>query len=179
MICPICKTREATFHLTDHSKKQKSFHICEECKKTFSLSHLLCEDLEKLKQQFAPETASKSKNQLALVKKSDIENFVDTVTDIEGKLTCEKCGNSLSNIIKKGILGCEHEYVTFAKFIEKALLNSQGSALHKGKKLLLSDTELQISKLHSLEFNLKKAIENENYELAGKLSKEINDLKKS
>lgn len=58
------------------------------------------------------------------------------------------------------------------------LLESQGSALHKGKQYFHSENERQASRLSALEFNLKKAIDNENYELAGQLTKEINTFRK-
>ena len=176
MICPICKTRTANFHLTDASKKQKSLHICDECKKHFSFSHLLCADIDKLKEQFITETNKKSTNTLMLMNIPRDEVEIQKL--IEEHPNCNKCGNSINNILTKGIFGCENDFFIYSSLVERLLLETQGSALHIGKQYFHSDGERQASKISTLEFNLKKAIENENYEIAGQITKEINSIKK-
>lgn len=177
MICPICKIRPATFRLTDAGKKQKFLHICDECKKNFSFSHLLCEDIDKLKEHFVAEATNKVSNPLMLVNITRDESALTKL--IEDNSTCEKCGNSINNILTKGIFGCENDFLIYSSLIEKLLLETQGSALHKGKQYFHSELERQASRLSTLEFDLKKAIESENYELAGQITKEINTIKKT
>ena len=176
MLCPICKIRPATFRLTDAGKKQKSLNICDECKKNFSFSHLLCEDIDKLKEHFVTEAGNKVSNPLMLVNITRDEGEFSKL--IEEKATCNKCGNSINNILTKGIFGCENDFSIYSSLIEKLLLETQGSALHKGKQYFHSELERQASRLSTLEFDLKKAIDNENYELAGEITKEINIIKK-
>lgn len=177
MICPICKMRDATFHLTDAGKKQKTLHICDECKKNFSFSHLLCEDIDKLKEHFSPEGKSKASKPFLLISSPRDESVIQKLRDENA--SCTKCGNSINNILNKGIFGCENDYLIYRELVEKMLLETQGSALHKGKQYFHSESERQASHLSSLEFNLKKAIDNENYELAGEITKEINSFKKT
>lgn len=177
MICPICKMREASFHITDAGKKQKALHICEECKKGITFSHLLCEDIDKLNQQHTQSSKINDSKPFLLTNSPKDEATIQKLkTDFA---TCLKCGNSLINILTKGILGCENDYIIYRELAEKILLESQGSALHKGKQYFHSENEKQASRLSALEFNLKKAIENENYELASEITKEINTFKKS
>lgn len=176
MNCPICKIRPATFHLTDANKKQKALNICDECKKNFSFSHLLCEDIDKLKEHFITESSSKISNPLMLVNITRDESEIQKL--LKDQPNCTKCGNSINNILTKGIFGCENDFAIYSSIIEKLLLETQGSALHNGKQYFHSELERQASRLNSLEFDLKKAIDNENYELAGEITKEINLIKK-
>ena len=176
MICSICKIRTATFHLTDAGKKHKSLDLCEECKKNFSFAHLLCEDIDKLKEPFIHETNSNASNPLMLINIPRDESEIQQL--ITEHSTCNKCGNSVNNILTKGIFGCENDFAVYRTIVEKLLLETQGSALHKGKQYFHSEGEQQASRISTLEFNLKKAIENENYEDAGKITKEINTIKK-
>ena len=176
MICPICKMREATFHITDANKKQKSLHICDECKKGISFSHLLCDDIDNLSQQHTQSLKTKSSKPFLLTNSTKDDASIQKLK--EEFASCTKCGNSINNILNKGIFGCDNDYFIYREVAEKMLLESQGSALHKGKQYFHSETERQASRLSALEFNLKKAIDNENYELAGEITKEINTFKK-
>lgn len=176
MICPICKMRETSFHITDASKKQKSLHICDECKKGISFTHLLCDDIDKLNQQHTQ--SSKTKTSKPYLLTNSIKDSASIQKLRVDFATCPKCGNSINNLLSKGILGCENDYIIYREIVESMLLESQGSALHKGKQYFHSENERQASRLSALEFNLKKAIDNENYELAGEITKEINTFKK-
>ncbi len=175
MICPQCKLKPATYHLHDMERKQKSIHLCEDCKKNFSLVSLFCENLEKIKEQHAHENIQSLVQALKLISIQESDTEIHKM--LEEKNSCPKCGNTASNILKKGIFGCQEDFIYFKKIVERILEETQGTSQHMGKKCLHNENEKISSKIITLEFDLKKAIQNENYELASQITKKINSLK--
>lgn len=88
---------------------------------------------------------------------------------------CPKCGFTLDQFRKQGVLGCPHDYEVFEKsllpLIEKA---HDGQTAHHGKipSRTPQDTKKQIEVL-TLRQQLEDAVRKENYELAAKLRDKI------
>ncbi|PCJ59497.1 MAG: hypothetical protein COA79_10650 [Planctomycetota bacterium] len=177
MICPVCKIRTATIHIIDIDSSQKPLRICKECQEDINHVELFCEDLEVLKEKF---TSNKSNHQNNLKYLSIFKND-DSIKKLllNEETKCSNCGSSPNDFFSKGYLGCEEDYDLFRSVINQILMTLNGTAQHIGKKYYKNPKEKVISRINTLEYNLQKAIEEERYELAGEMTKEIQSLKDS
>lgn len=153
MICDKCKKNTATFHSTVNLNGViTETHLCEHCAKENKLF---------------------SFNEFLTPSFSNFDLFDDY-----SEPTCESCGYTLSDFRETGMLGCGNCYKTFNDIIINNLLKMQPALVHVGKKLEdskdLSETEQEIKKL---ELKLKAAVNEENYELASEIKKQIIALK--
>lgn len=94
---------------------------------------------------------------------------------------CPKCGMTSLQFAQQGRYGCENCYDCFRPLTEHILQHCQEGALtHVGKiPKSYSDSEnilLLKDKIKSLEAKMQKAIEIENYEIAGVLKNKIKEL---
>jgi len=93
---------------------------------------------------------------------------------------CSRCGMTFDNFKTDGRLGCDICYVSFAKEVEVLLKNVQGSTRHDGKYPRRMGAGIlnqrQVSELRS---QLKKSVEEENFEEAARLRDEIKALEKT
>jgi protein arginine kinase activator len=91
-------------------------------------------------------------------------------TGSSGEIRCEKCGTSLKEYKKTHLLGCPGCYDAFAKFFPKDL---------EVKKVVYAKvthtSELSGNLMH-LRSELKRAVEEENFERAADLRDEIQKL---
>ncbi len=89
---------------------------------------------------------------------------------------CPLCGTTLTQIQKKGIFGCSHCYDTFSDKLDLSPYVGKG---YQGKKEAEEEpsapkkSEPLQDEVASLRKKLKKAVAEENYELAAKLRDEI------
>ena len=106
-------------------------------------------------------------------------------------LKCEKCNLTYDEFIKSGRFGCDNCYNTFQDKIDSVLKKLHGENIHVGKKIakIKDKNESNIKKkvsiktskkenitLDSLKIELKKAIQEENYEKAVIIRDEIKKL---
>lgn len=102
-------------------------------------------------------------------------------------IVCPGCKVTLEEMTKKDRFGCAKCYETFAKYIKPLLESFHGSLTHKGKvpknfeinqieKLFPADEVIKF-KIASLNDKKRDAIQNENYERAGEILKEVEELK--
>lgn len=102
---------------------------------------------------------------------------------------CPKCGMTTDEIVKNGKFGCTECYSHFQAGVGSILAQCQmGATQHVGKvpqkwaeeqakKRELAETALDKSEqIKNLKLKMAKAIEVENYEVAGVLKKKIEDL---
>ena len=90
---------------------------------------------------------------------------------------CRGCGSLYSDIASKGLLGCDKCYETFYKQLFPTLKRIHGNTRHFGKIPLNASPRLaSVPDASVLKINLKKAVEEENYELAAKLRDQIRAL---
>jgi len=163
MQCQICNKKTAIIHLTEISEGLRTeMHLCEQCaveqgiaaKSQVSINELL--------------------SSLLAVQPSDEELFGPS----EQKTSCPRCGFTLGQFRKEGVLGCPYDYELFEKsllpLIERA---HNGKTSHCGKvpSKTPQDTKKQIEHAN-LRQQLDAAVRNEDYELAAKLRDKINQL---
>ncbi len=163
MQCQICHKNDATIHLTEISNGIRTeMHICEQCAAQQDISvksHIPINELL---------------SNLLAVQPTDDEFFSPT----EQQLACPKCGLTLVQFRKEGVLGCPYDYEIFEKslhpLIEKA---HNGRTSHCGK--IPSTTPIDTKKemeLLNLRGQLETAVQREDYELAAKLRDKIKQL---
>jgi len=160
MQCQICNKNDATIHLTEISNGIRTeMHICEHCAAQQDITvknHIPINELL---------------SNLLAVQPTDDEFFSPT----EQQLACPKCGLTLAQFRKEGILGCPYDYEIFEKslhpLIEKA---HNGRTTHYGKipSTTPTDTKKQMELLN-LHRQLEAAVQREDYESAAKLRDKI------
>lgn len=90
---------------------------------------------------------------------------------------CEKCNTSLSEFSRMGKFGCDNCYSAFSSEIEPLLRRIHGNTEHKGKVPGRSAGELKNKRrAENLRAELKRCIENEEYEKAAELRDEIRKI---
>lgn len=93
------------------------------------------------------------------------------------ELACPKCGFTQNDFKKSGRLGCPVCYETFRQGLEPLLRNMHRGTSHKGKiPARHQDVKELRNRLDSLESELKKAINKEDYEGAASLRDRIREL---
>ncbi len=156
MLCDKCKQNNATFHSSVNVNGQISeTHLCESCareNKLFSFNEFL----------------------------NPTFNHFDFLSEHK-EPTCANCGFTISDFRETGMLGCSECYKTFNTIIKQNLAKIQLGLVHVGRKLedqisAVSDSEKEIRKL---ELELKKAVNDEDYELASEIKKKIISLREA
>jgi protein arginine kinase activator len=164
MQCQICKSKNATIHLTEITDGVRTeMHICENCAAEQDIavkSHIPINELL---------------SGLLAVQPSD-EEIAGTVA--EQKNACPNCGFTIAQFRKQGVLGCPYDYDLFEKsllpLIEKA---HDGKTTHCGK--LPSKTPKNTRdelELLNLRRQLEEAVKSEDYELAAELRDKIKQM---
>lgn len=101
--------------------------------------------------------------------------FSHTSVNPEADLVCPRCHTSLSQIRRKGVFGCSECYDTFAKKLDLTPFVGQG---YHGGRLANGPTSEPNNKenetdnkdcVSSMRAELKRALQEENYELAARL----------
>jgi protein arginine kinase activator len=95
-------------------------------------------------------------------------------------ITCPLCGSTASDISRTGKVGCAQCYDTFADMLTPYIKRIHGNTEHTGK--IPSDAGAEIKtkrQLVQLKEELKKAIENQEFEKAAELRDRIKDIEGS
>ena len=162
MVCQDCGKREATVHLTQVVNNQKvALNLCRECaeKRGFrnpleGVPFPLAEFLASMLSQAQMKKPSKGL-----------------------EVVCSACGMNFSDFTKTGRLRCGNCYLTFRSLLNDLLRKVHGSTQHRGKfpqttrdvmKPLWEETKLQE--------DLKKAIQEEDFERAAQIRDRIKAL---
>jgi len=163
MLCDNCKERDAVINLTqvEHDSKV-TLHLCERCA-----------------QEKGVETG-------VAVLKSPLGGFITAMgkgatnvlpTPADG-LRCAACGSTLRDFRETGRLGCAQCYEAFDAHLRDLLRRLHGSSQHVGERYITpGETEADPKRqLLDLREQLRKAVENENFELAAELRDRIRVL---
>lgn len=162
MICNICGLKESTIHLTEIVNDQMvEIHLCQDCaqeKGTDFKTHFNFEDL------------------LAGLSGLDVEG--PAVKNRQAAaLMCSECGMTYDEFSKGGRLGCAGCYQAFQKMLIPLIKRVQRSAHHIGKKpSRLSKSERNTVDLRSLQDQLRKSVDMEEFEKAAKIRDAIKKL---
>ncbi len=164
MLCDHCKERDAVINLTqvEHDSKV-TLHLCEACA-----------------QQKGVETGGS-------VLKSPLGGFITAMGKGGGAsllpapldaLRCAACGGTMRDFRETGRLGCAECYTAFDAHLRDLLRRLHGSSQHVGERYAAPgarDADPQVQLLE-LKDQLRRAVENENFELAAELRDRIRVL---
>ena len=162
MQCQNCHQNEATVHVTQIVDGQVAkFHLCEACAKAKGVELPaqpmdLGGMLENLKEQLSH-------------LKEDLESPRPARAAV-----CPVCGMTRTEILKKGRMGCDQCYETFASEMLPVVVSLQHCDQHLGKVPRRASERMR----HSVELarwkrELEQAVAGENYELAARLRDRI------
>lgn len=92
--------------------------------------------------------------------------------------TCQKCGMTLSDVMKSEIVGCAVCYKTFENEIRTILLKRMGTINNVGKIPVKHFSKVKLKeKINELEVQKEQAIKDENFIMAESLKNQIEKLK--
>jgi protein arginine kinase activator len=162
MLCQDCGKKEATVHLAQVVNDEKvELHLCRECaeKRRF---HTPFEGVPFPLAEFLASMLDQS-----LIKKPS------KVSDTK----CPTCGMYFSDFSKTGRLGCGNCYATFRVQFNDLLRKIHGSTQHRGKvPYMPGDVMKPLREERKLHEELKKAIDEEDFEKAARLRDRIKAL---
>ena len=163
MLCDSCKERDAVINLTqvEHDSKV-TLHLCEPC------------------------AQAKGVETGVAVLKSPLGGFITAMgkgatsvlpTPADG-LRCPSCGATLKDFKESGRLGCAQCYQAFEVHLRDLLRRLHGSSQHVGERYVAPGEAAADPrrKLLELKEQLRRAVDNENFELAAELRDRIRVL---
>jgi protein arginine kinase activator len=160
MLCDNCKEREAVINLTQVEHDSKiTLHLCDQCA-----------------QQKGVETGGS-------VLKSPLGGLVaamgkgaNVLPSPADGLRCQACGGTLRDFRETGRLGCAECYAAFDFHLRDLLRRLHGSSRHAGERYAPPGEADPRRTLLELKEQLRRAVENENFELAAELRDRIRVL---
>ena len=164
MLCQNCNINPATvFVHRIINGQEREFQLCSSCAKQFNMQI----SFDELFQGFLDTLLSHEQKQ-----------SFNKQNSLSQKKVCHKCGFTYDDFKSTGKLGCDECYKTFRSDLLAILKNIQGSIRHTGKvpQRNLSQMSFQ-NKITSLQNELRRAIDSEEYEEAARLRDEIKKLK--
>ncbi|KPU42665.1 UvrB/uvrC motif protein [Oxobacter pfennigii] len=163
MLCQICNKRPANVHMTKIVNGEKTeLHICEQCAR----------EKENNPMNDAPFSFS---------------NIISSLMDFSGSgampytpkenIKCPQCGLDYAEFKKTGRFGCSNCYESFGNRLEPLLKRIHGNTQHTGKVPKRTGGIIKIKRdIEKLRYELKRAIDNEEYEKAAELRDKIKNL---
>ncbi len=167
MLCQNCKRNEATTHIKSVINGEATqSHLCSACAQNLGMSSFFDDFNFNLPGLFA-------------------SLFDDGIFALgEGRLDrCEKCGCTFDDIIKSGKVGCADCYEKFYSKLLPSLQRIHGKVSHTGKSAKKAPEAPKAKeptveeRISSLEKEMTKAIEEQNFERAAVIRDEIKALK--
>jgi protein arginine kinase activator len=165
MLCQDCNQNESTVHLTQIvNNKKLVLNLCKDCaeKRGFHspFEHMPFPLAELVTGMVSPKTpTTKSGRRSVKVKK------------------CPGCGMTFEDFGKSGRLGCGRCYKTFHVELTDLLRKIHGSPKHRGKGTMVEpELAVPMKEETRLREELKKAVEDEDFEKAASLRDQIRSL---
>jgi protein arginine kinase activator len=162
MVCDNCRERDAVVHLTQIVENAVTqLHLCEKCaaakgvETTVAPKHPLGDFLQQVQQQHAAATGGRG-----------------------DAARCHFCSATMKDFRTTGRLGCPHCYQAFEGSLRDLLRRVHNSARHAGRRYdpPVPAMSEKLSLLGELRQRLRRAIENEEFELAADLRDRIRVL---
>src|SRR3954468_10810941 len=160
MLCETCRERDAVVHLTTiENNAVHQLHLCERCAAERGVEttlktqkHPLGEFLQSVHQQVATAGAVSADN-----------------------LRCSFCNTTMADFRATGRWGCARCYTNFEAGIRELLRRVQGNHKHVGRSYRppMSETLERSAVLGELKERLRRAIDNEQFEVAADLRDRI------
>jgi protein arginine kinase activator len=170
MKCQKCD-KPATFHITELTGGEpRELHLCEEHAREYLT-------------QSSDEPATATSMAAALAQQMAQQMAVGQTAEELAQLdqqVCPVCGITFYEFRSQGRLGCPHDYTFFQKQLEPLILNIHGETEHVGKTPSRGPSGSKTrTKLIRLRREMKEAVEEEDYERAGRLRDEIQRIEES
>ena len=158
-LCEICKKNQATIHLTDIVKGKKiETHLCAECAQAKGLA--------------VQQTVTLS-NILA-VAGGESEAVIEA-----RKTKCPECGMTWKDFETTGRLGCSDDYKVFREVLEPLIIQRHSAKEHVGKvSSAAGERAVRAGQLRRLHTELRRAVEDEHFEVAAEVRDRIRALGK-
>ena len=159
MLCDSCRERDAVVHLTQiQNNTVEQIHLCERCAAERGV-----------------ETSVPQKNPLGDFL-AEVHKQVAPVTSDGSR--CAFCGTTMADFRTTGRWGCSRCYGTFEQGMRELLRRVHGSSRHVGRGYSAPQDEAleRTGQIGELKERLRRAIENEQFELAADLRDRIKVL---
>jgi protein arginine kinase activator len=170
MLCQDCSQNESTVHLTQIvNNKKLVLNLCKDCaeKRGFHspFEHMPFPLAEFVTGMVGPKTPASPKTGARKSSKAK---------------KCPSCGMTFNDFGKSGRMGCGRCYSVFHTEMTDLLRKVHGSPIHRGKGLTgVGELMQPIKEERKLRDELRKAIENEEFERAASLRDQIKTLSDS
>jgi protein arginine kinase activator len=166
MICQECGQKQASLHFTKIINGDKTeFHLCDNCARE--------------KGELLPGSVNGFSIHNLLSGLIDFEPSVGKNVPSQTTLQCENCGLTYSQFSKIGRFGCNHCYQAFGSRLDPLFRRVHGHTAHIGKVPARSGGIIKVKKeIELLKKELRRTIEQEEFEKAAKLRDEIRMLEK-
>ena len=171
MLCQKCQNAQATVHIDEvkafeapghPANEVDEHHLCEHCAQEAEIPHIAAQQ--------------KSMDEVwKLLKMSALK--AQTPEAARKTLTCSGCGTTLEELRRKGRLGCQTCYTTFAQYLQGLLERMHGSTNHVGRVPGVDGQELaRQQQIEDAQKDLERAISEEAFERAAELRDRLNQL---
>jgi len=166
MLCQDCNKLESTVHLTQIvNNKKVVLNLCKNCAEERGF-HSPFENLPFPLAEFVSGMVGSSKKTAVKGEKKKSKG-----------VACSSCGMTFDDFAKAGRLGCANCYATFRVDLTDLLRKIHGSCDHRGKVPAgTSDALKPLREERQLREDLKRAIEQEDFEKAANLRDKIREM---
>ncbi len=171
MVCQDCRKREAQVHLTQILNNEKiGLSLCKEC----AAARGFHSPLDNIPFPLAEILSGLAKSSAGAGKSEPMESLV-----------CPVCKVSFEEFTRLGRFGCGNCYRTFRPRLEGIMRKIHGASLHRGKNPRVEESSagpsavVPVREEERLEFELKKAIEAEDFERAAELRDKLKSVKEN
>ena len=167
MLCQDCNKNEATIHLTQIVNNEKVvLNLCKNCAEKRGF-HSPFEQMPFPLADIVSGMVGPIKSKKKLLGSSDVKV----------NITCPNCGLSFTEFGQVGRLGCAECYKAFRVELTNLLRRIHGSAEHRGRIAETANEGFQsIREENRLRDELRRAIDEENFEMAAELRDRIKEL---
>ena len=169
MLCQHCHKNEATTHIkTMINGEYAEYRLCSECASELGYGGMF------------PDFTADFGGMLS--------SFLGAALPARsGAARCHSCGSTMNDIKKSGKVGCADCYELFLSELMPTIRSIHGNTEHIGKRPVIEYTKVDddhkddkaaapADRLADLKAELKKAIDDENFERAAKLRDEIRKM---
>lgn len=161
MLCDVCREHDASVHLTQVVKGEVTLmHLCPKCAAERGIETTVTTPPKNVLGDF-----------LQAVQQQASASQADAVR-------CTYCSMTLREFRATGRLGCSRCYATFEQSLRELLRRVHGGAKHVGRRYSPPAPNVleQATTIGELRDRLRRAIENEEFELAASLRDQIKDV---
>lgn len=169
MICQLCNAKPANVHMTKIINGVKNeLHICEQCAREKEGLNINTE----LPGFNAPFSFSS-----IIAGLMDFTGTGGIPYTAQQQVKCPECNLDYEEFKSKGKFGCSKCYESFGSRLEPLIKRIHGNTQHTGKVPKRTGGIIRIKRdIEKLKYELKRAIENEEYEKAAELRDRIKTL---